>query len=104
MFEKFQTTTGRKTQAQTDFLCQYQHLYTGKWEFDKFGHLIALTGMSAKQLNKWFWDRKKKGDDSIKAKKMFYPGLIFKVYNTKLDKDLTPLFPTLFQRVKIFSL
>lgn len=67
MFEKFKTETGRKTQAQTDFLSQYQYLYAGRWEDHKFGHLIPLTGMSAKKLNKWFWDRKKKGDDSIKA-------------------------------------
>ena len=76
----------------------------GKWEEEKFGHLIPLTGMSAKQLNKWFWDRKKKEDDSIKAKKMSYPGLIFHVYNIKSGKDLTPAFPTLVHRVKIFTI
>jgi hypothetical protein len=79
-------------------------MYRGYWEQDKFGHLTKITGFNKAQLNKWFWDRQKKENDSIKAKKISYPGLIFTIENTKNGKDLTPQFKKLFQKQIIFTL
>ena len=68
------------------------HLYEGQWDEKNFRCLIKKTGFNKKQLNKWFWDRKKKEQDSIKAKKLAYPGLIFQITNMNDGKDLTPSF------------
>mgnify|MGYP002633485544 CR=1 FL=1 len=58
-------------------LVQYYHLYDGHWSDGNFRELIKKSGFTKKQLNKWFWDRKKKERDGINAKKLAYPGLIF---------------------------
>lgn len=71
------TGSGRKTEAQQKLLIQYFELYQGKWNDEVFSDLINITGFNKKQLNKWFWDRKKKVKEALKAKKLAYPGLIF---------------------------
>jgi hypothetical protein len=40
--------------------------YNGHWEEEHFRNLVILTGYKKKQLNKWFWDRKKKISDALK--------------------------------------
>lgn len=50
----------RKTQEQMKILIEYYHLYEGHWDEKNFRSLIQKTGFNKKQLNKWFWDRKKK--------------------------------------------
>jgi hypothetical protein len=94
----------RKTKEQTELLLSYFHMYKGSWEQKKFEKLIELTGFNKSQLNKWFWDRQKKEKESIKAKKISYPGLIFTIENIKSGKDLTPSFKKLFQKQIIFQI
>ena len=69
----------RKTQEQMKELIKYYHLYDGHWDDKNFASLIVKTGFNKKQLNKWFWDRKKKEQDAIKAKQISYPGLLFQI-------------------------
>ena len=72
----------------------YNDVYkkTGKWDKDKLGHLIKITGYDKRQLNKWMWDRLHKEKESLKAKQKAYPGIIFTIKNMKNGKDLTPDF------------
>lgn len=79
-------------------LIRYYYLYDGHWNDENFQELIEATGFSKKQLNKWFWDRKKRERDAIEAKKLSYPGLIFSINNIKTGKDLTPEFRTICQK------
>lgn len=83
---------GRKTKEQMKILISYYHLYEGSWDDENFFELVQQTGFSKKQLNKWFWDRKKKETDALEAKKLSYPGLIFAITNVKTGQDLTPEF------------
>lgn len=83
---------GRKTKEQMKVLISYYHLYEGSWDEKNFFELVQQTGFSKKQLNKWFWDRKKKETDALEAKKLSYPGLIFAITNIKTGQDLTPEF------------
>jgi hypothetical protein len=53
----------RKTEQQTKLLMKYLHLYKGFWEDEIFSGLLQQTEFSKKQLNKWFWDRKKKYEE-----------------------------------------
>jgi len=76
-------------------LIRYYYKYEGHWDDKNFHDLIELTGFNKKQLNKWFWDRKKKEEDTQEAKKLSYPGLIFLIHNTKTGDDLTPEFKRL---------
>ena len=76
-------------------LIRYYYLYDGHWNDKNFQELIETTGFSKKQLNKWFWDRKKKERDAVEAKKLSYPGLIFEITNVKTGQDLTPEFKKL---------
>jgi len=62
---------------------EYYHLYDGHWDKELFGDLLKETGFNKKQLNKWFWDRKKKERDTLAAKRLAYPGLIFQI--TQMD-------------------
>lgn len=86
---------GRKTKEQMKILISYYHLYEGSWDEKNFFELVQKTGFSKKQLNKWFWDRKKKETDALEAKKLSYPGLIFAITNVKTGQDLTPEFKKL---------
>jgi len=83
---------GRKTKEQMKMLISYYHLYEGSWDEKNFCELVQQTGFSKKQLNKWFWDRKKKETDALEAKKLSYPGLIFAITNVRTGQDLTPEF------------
>lgn len=83
---------GRKTKEQMKVLISYYHLYDGSWDEKNFFELVQQTGFSKKQLNKWFWDRKKKETDALEAKKLSYPGLIFAITNVQTGQDLTPEF------------
>lgn len=87
-----QKSKGRKTKEQMKLLISYYHLYEGSWDEKNFFELVQKTGFSKKQLNKWFWDRKKKETDALEAKKLSYPGLIFAITNIKTGQDLTPEF------------
>jgi len=58
---------------------EYYHLYQGHWDKKLFAGLMQKTGFSKKQLNKWFWDRKKKEKDLEFTKRHTYPGLIFSI-------------------------
>ena len=49
-------------------LISYYHLYDGTWDEKNFFELLSKTGFTKKQLNKWFWDRKKKETDALAAK------------------------------------
>jgi len=56
---------GRKTKEQMKLLLSYFDLYNGKWDDELFRDLITKTGFNKKQLNKWFWDRKKKVNEAL---------------------------------------
>lgn len=79
-------------------LISYYHLYDGTWDEKNFFELLSKTGFTKKQLNKWFWDRKKKENDALAAKQLSYPGLIFMITNMKTGKDLTPEFKKICSR------
>uniref|UniRef100_A0A7S3IHP1 Homeobox domain-containing protein n=1 Tax=Strombidium inclinatum TaxID=197538 RepID=A0A7S3IHP1_9SPIT len=96
------TSKGRKTKGQMKLLLSYFHLYKGKWDDELFGDLVEKTGFNKKQLNKWFWDRKKKVSEAISAKKQSYPGLIFEVTNMETGMDLTPTFKRMCVNKPIF--
>jgi hypothetical protein len=83
-------------------LISYYHLYEGHWDDKNFKELIFQTGFSKKQLNKWFWDRKKKETDSLDMKKLTYPGLIFQITCMKSGADLTPNFQQLAKSKPLF--
>ena len=83
-------------------LINYYHLYEGHWDEKNFSSLIQKTGFNKKQLNKWFWDRKKKVRDAQKTKKLSYPGLLFEITNTVTGQDLTPSFKTIICNQPIF--
>lgn len=68
---------GRKSKETLKLLISYYHLYEGTWDEKNFCELLSQTGFTKKQLNKWFWDRKKKETDALEAKRLSYPGLIF---------------------------
>ena len=61
----------------------------------RYGELERIIGFDKRQVNKWFWDRKKKESDSIKSKKLSYPGLLWEITNARTGKDLTPSFKRL---------
>ena len=71
---------------------RYYHLYDGHWDHDLFEQIVMETGYSAKQINKYFWDRKRKEQHNLEAKKFSYPGLIFQITDCRTGKDLTPSF------------
>ena len=73
-------------------LISYYHLYEGHWDDENFKDLITQTGFTKKQLNKWFWDRKRKENRNMEIKKLTYPGLIFQITNMQSGEDLTPSF------------
>mmetsp|Transcript_24537 Transcript_24537/g.38056 ORF Transcript_24537/g.38056 Transcript_24537/m.38056 type:complete len:103 (-) Transcript_24537:75-383(-) len=85
-------------------LLGYYHLYQGKWDDQLFGNLVQRTGFNKKQLNKWFWDRRKKVSEALQAKKQCYPGLIFQVTSMETGKDLTPSFKKLCVNNPIFRI
>ena len=93
---------GRKTKKQMKVLISYYHLYDGTWDEKNFCELIERTGFTKKQLNKWFWDRKKKETDALDAKKLSYPGLIFAITNVQTGQDLTPSFKRVCSTQPIF--
>lgn len=93
---------GRKTKQQMKILISYYHLYDGTWDEKNFCELIERTGFTKKQLNKWFWDRKKKETDALDAKKLSYPGLIFAITNVRTGKDMTPSFKKVCSTQPIF--
>ena len=76
-------------------LVQWYSRYAGKWDDDVFAELIKVSGFNKKQLNKWFWDRKKKERENLKNKRLSYPGLIFEITDTRTGRDLTPSFKVL---------
>lgn len=93
---------GRKTSSQLEVLVQAFQKYNGKWDESNFRHLVRVTGFTKRQLNKWFWDRKKKVRDAQKTKKLSYPGLLFEITNTVTGQDLTPSFKTIICNQPIF--
>jgi hypothetical protein len=95
---------GRKTQKQQEILMKAFQKYNGKWDENNFRVLVRLTGFTKRQLNKWFWDRKKKVRDAIKAKRLSYPGLLFEITNIKTGQDLTPSFKTIICNQPIFQI
>lgn len=58
-------------------------MYEGHWDENNFKTLIEESGFKKKQLNKWFWDRKKRETEAIKHRRLNYPGLIFTVTQMK---------------------
>ena len=94
----------RKTDEQMKILVELYSLYEGYWDDAKFSGLIEQTGFTKKQLNKWFWDRKKKEQDLLQAKKLSYPGLIFQITDMRDGSDKTPSFSALAQRTPIFKI
>jgi hypothetical protein len=66
----------RKTPEEMQLLIHWFDQYEGKWD-NKFMPLCKISGFNKRQLNKWFWDRRKKQNDIIKHKRLSYPGLIF---------------------------
>ena len=98
----FCKSKGRKDKKTYDILMQAFDKYQGKWDEQQFRELTYITGFNKRQLNKWFWDRKKKVKDSLKAKTLSYPGLLFEVTNSKTGQDLTPSFKTIICNKPIF--
>uniref|UniRef100_A0A7S3CKR3 Homeobox domain-containing protein n=1 Tax=Strombidium rassoulzadegani TaxID=1082188 RepID=A0A7S3CKR3_9SPIT len=98
------TGKGRKTKGQLKILLRYFDKYNGKWDESQFRELVEKTGYSKRQLNKWFYDRNKKVKESIKAKQISYPGLVFRIMNMKSGRDLTPSFKKLTRGRKIFHI
>ena len=95
MFDNMSSISSRKSQQQLSELMNHFHKYKGYWDNELFSELLKKTGFSKKQLNKWFWDRKKKETEQMEFKKLSYPGLIFRVECTRTGKDLTPSFRNL---------
>ena len=77
----FCRSKGRKDKKTQEILMKAFDKYQGKWDEQQFRELTYITGFNKRQLNKWFWDRKKKVKDSLKAKTLSYPGLLFQVTN-----------------------
>ena len=90
--------SNRKDEKLLKILINAYASYEGKWDEKKFRCLVAQTGLNKSQLNKWFWDRRKRDKDSIKARRCSYPGLLFEITDTKTGKDLTPMFRRLFTK------
>ena len=69
----------RKSDFENNILMKYYHLYEGYWENDLYEQIEYECGyaFTKKQINKYFWDKKKKERKCIEAKKYTYPGLIF---------------------------
>jgi len=49
------------------------------------------------------WDRRKKVTESLEAKKLSYPGLLFSVTNMETGADLTPSFKNIHTLQPLFS-
>ena len=50
----------RKTSEQRAVLIYYYQFYEGHWDEQIFLEVVALTGFNKWQVNKWFYDRRKK--------------------------------------------
>ena len=50
----------RKNGAILRILIRAYENYDGRWSNEAFQRVIAQTGFTKKQINKWFWDRKRK--------------------------------------------
>lgn len=94
---------GRKNQEQLEILVKAFQKYNGKWDESNFRQLVRATGFTKRQLNKWFWDRKKKVRDALKTKKLSYPGLLFEITDARTGRDLTPSFKTIICNQPIFQ-
>lgn len=102
MFDNMSCISSRKTQKQLSELMNHFHKYKGYWDNELFSELLKKTGYSKKQLNKWFWDRRKKVDELEQARRFSYPGVIFKISNKRTGQDLTPTFQQLFRHKPLF--
>ena len=86
-------------------LFSYYRKHQGKWDKPTYLKISSETGLSKRQLQKWLWDQNKKFQDTLKYKKLAYPGLIFRITNEKTGQDLTQLFrrwyrPNQFSRLR----
>ena len=84
----------RKTKEELKILLDSYYRNGGIIDDDIIGDLMQKTRMSKVQINKWMWDHKKKMEESVKAKKETYPGLLFSITNMETGADLTPSFVT----------
>jgi hypothetical protein len=64
---------------------------------------MKRTTMTKVQINKWMWDRRKKVTESLEAKKLSYPGLLFTITNMETGADLTPSFKNLHSNQPLFT-
>ena len=74
---------GRKDKMTCDFLRRVFEKYDGNFSEQQLRSLTYITGFKRKQLIKWFYDRKKKIEDAVKAKMLSCPNTIFLITNTK---------------------
>ena len=62
-------------------------MYDGKWTDQIMAEIENKTGLNRKQINKWCWDQNESKHYEDKFTK---PNVIFRVTDTKYDRDLTP--------------
>jgi len=54
--------------------------------------LAKKTGLKTSQVYKWNWDQKKKEQDDLKLKRLFYPNDIFQVLDSNGNNIAKPVF------------
>lgn len=95
---------GRKDKKTCEFLRRVYEKYDGNFSEQQLRTLSYITGFKRKQLIKWFYDRKKKIQDAVKAKMLSCPNTIFLITNTKTGKNITPSFNKIVCNKPIFKI
>ena len=95
---------GRKDKMTCEFLRRVYEKYDGNFSEHQLRTLSYITGFKRKQLIKWFYDRKKKIQDAVKAKMLSCPNTIFLITNMKTGKNITPSFNKIVCNKPIFKI
>jgi hypothetical protein len=95
---------GRKDKKTCDYLRKVFERYDGDFSEQQLRSLTYITGFKRKQLIKWFYDRKKKIQDAVKAKMLSCPNTIFLITNMKTGQNITPSFHSIVCNKPIFQI
>jgi hypothetical protein len=95
---------GRKDQKTCEYLRKVFERYDGDFTEQQLRSLTYITGFKRKQLIKWFYDRKKKIQDAVKAKMLSCPNTLFLITNMKTGKNITPSFNSIVCNKPIFQI
>ena len=95
----------KKTEEQEELLLHYFNSFgpLDYGEDNKFWSIIVRTGLNKDQIYKWFWERQEKIEKNISSKRIIYPGIIFKIRNTKTGQDYTPTSEDFYKSLTIFK-